>query len=160
MNTAGAQLAPVLDAGGPRLAELLERTEERLGEVARGHGQALGEHAAGTLAAGGKRLRPLLVFLCAAAGADDAPASDPRVVAAGAAVELLHMATLVHDDVLDAARRCAAAGRPCSRRAAGRRPPRPATCCSRARSPSWRPRAAPRPCARCPRPPRRSPAAS
>jgi geranylgeranyl pyrophosphate synthase len=103
VNTAGAQLASVLTAGGPRLAMLLERTEARLEEVAHGHGQALGEHAAGTLSAGGKRLRPVLVFLCAAAGADDAPASDPRVVSAGAAVELLHMATLVHDDVLDAA---------------------------------------------------------
>ena len=49
------------------------------------------------LTAGGKRLRPVLVFLTAA---ED---SDPRLVAAAVAVELLHMATLVHDDVLDRA---------------------------------------------------------
>src|SRR5918999_952303 len=49
-----------------------------------------------TLTAGGKRLRPVLVFLCAA------EPSDPLVPAA-VAVELLHMATLVHDDVLDGA---------------------------------------------------------
>jgi geranylgeranyl pyrophosphate synthase len=49
------------------------------------------------LAAGGKRLRPVLVFLAAA---DD---SDERLVSAAVAVELLHMATLVHDDVLDRA---------------------------------------------------------
>jgi geranylgeranyl pyrophosphate synthase len=86
----------VLSAGGQVLAELLERTEARLAAVAGSHGQELGRHAGGTLAAGGKRLRPVLVFLCA---------SEPteHVVAAGAAVELLHMATLVHDDVLDAA---------------------------------------------------------
>ena len=56
----------------------------------------LGRHAEGTLSAGGKRLRPVLVFLCAA------EPSDPLIPAA-VAVELLHMATLVHDDVLDGA---------------------------------------------------------
>ena len=96
MNTAQAQLGAVLSAGGPGLASLLERTEARLAEVADSHGAELGAHATRTLAAGGKRLRPVLVFLC---GEGD----DSRLVAAGAAVELLHMATLVHDDVLDAA---------------------------------------------------------
>jgi geranylgeranyl pyrophosphate synthase len=93
-NTAQAQLSAVLSAGGAALAEQLDRTEERLAQVATGHGDELSRHAGGTLAAGGKRLRPVLVFLCAAA-------PDERLVAAGAAVELLHMATLVHDDVLD-----------------------------------------------------------
>ena len=49
------------------------------------------------LAAGGKRLRPLLAFLSAPAGA-----APP--LAAGVAVELVHMATLVHDDLIDGAR--------------------------------------------------------
>jgi geranylgeranyl pyrophosphate synthase len=96
MSGARAQLAPVLDAGGSRVAGLLERTEARLRGVAGGHGEVLGAHAGGTLAAGGKRLRPLLVFLCADGEGDG-------LVAAGTAVELLHMATLVHDDVLDGA---------------------------------------------------------
>jgi geranylgeranyl pyrophosphate synthase len=96
VNTAQAQLGAVLAAGGSELTELLERTEDRLAEVTKGHGDGLGQHAGGTLAAGGKRLRPMLVFLCAAG-------TDERLVAAGAAVELLHMATLVHDDVLDGA---------------------------------------------------------
>jgi geranylgeranyl pyrophosphate synthase len=95
-NTAQAQLGAVLSAGGPELADLLERTEVRLAAVADSHGEELGRHAGGTLTAGGKRLRPILVFLCAAEPTE-------HVVAAGAAVELLHMATLVHDDVLDAA---------------------------------------------------------
>ena len=47
--------------------------------------------------AGGKRLRPILVLLCAG------PDGDGAVVRAAAATELVHMATLVHDDVLDAA---------------------------------------------------------
>jgi geranylgeranyl pyrophosphate synthase len=65
--------------------------------VAAGHGAALGRHASETLAAGGKRLRPVLVFVCAGT------AESQDLVRAGAAVELLHMATLVHDDVLDRA---------------------------------------------------------
>src|SRR5207249_1483786 len=48
------------------------------------------------LTAGGKRLRPLLVFLAT-------PPSEPANVAAGVAVELAHMATLVHDDLIDGA---------------------------------------------------------
>jgi geranylgeranyl pyrophosphate synthase len=95
MNTAQAQLGAVLAAGGPELSRLLDRTEKRLAEVAEGHGAELAEHASGTLAAGGKRLRPVLVFLCAAG------VGDGRLVTAAVAVELLHMATLVHDDVLD-----------------------------------------------------------
>ena len=90
-----AELAPVLEAGGVELSRLMHRTESRLAEVAEGHGANLAGHAAGTLAAGGKRLRPLLVFLCAAQG--------PPALPAAVAVELLHMATLVHDDVLDRA---------------------------------------------------------
>ncbi len=97
MNTAQAQLGAVLGAGGEELARLLERAEARLAEVAGGHGAELARHAGGTLAAGGKRLRPMLVFLCADGHDDD------QLVAAAAAVELLHMATLVHDDVLDRA---------------------------------------------------------
>jgi geranylgeranyl pyrophosphate synthase len=47
------------------------------------------------LAAGGKRLRPLLCFLTAR--------GEPSV-SAGVAVEMVHMATLVHDDLVDGAR--------------------------------------------------------
>jgi geranylgeranyl pyrophosphate synthase len=93
--TGPAQLASVLEAGGPALSRQLHRTEARLAEVADSHGPLLGRYAAGTLSAGGKRLRPVLVFLCGGEG--------DGLLAAGAAVELLHMATLVHDDVLDQA---------------------------------------------------------
>jgi geranylgeranyl pyrophosphate synthase len=93
-----SELSRVLEAGGPGLAAGLARAEERLAEISASHGEELASHAGGTLAAGGKRLRPLLVFLCAGQ-----LAPDGEVVAAAAAVELLHMATLVHDDVLDRA---------------------------------------------------------
>ncbi|HEY1275141.1 MAG TPA: polyprenyl synthetase family protein [Thermoleophilaceae bacterium] len=97
MNTAQAQLGPVLAAAGPELTRLLHDTETRLAEVAESHGARLAHYAGGTLSAGGKRLRPVLVVLCAS------DRDDERLVAAATAVELLHMATLVHDDVLDRA---------------------------------------------------------
>jgi geranylgeranyl pyrophosphate synthase len=95
--TGPGQLAAVLDAAGPGVRRMLERSERRLDDVVVTHGAALAGHAAGTLAAGGKRLRPMLVFICAG------DVESEGLVAAGAAVELLHMATLVHDDVLDRA---------------------------------------------------------
>ena len=51
------------------------------------------------IAAGGKRLRPAFCHW-AFVGAGGDPA-DPRVVSAGAALELLHTFALVHDDVMD-----------------------------------------------------------
>jgi geranylgeranyl pyrophosphate synthase len=87
----------VVRAGGDHIPDLLARVEERLAELARDHGQELAAHASSTIAAGGKRLRPLLVFLAA-----DGEAGD-GLVRAAAAVELIHSATLVHDDVLDGA---------------------------------------------------------
>src|ERR1022692_3327097 len=51
---------------------------------------------------GGKRLRPALLLLSAKfAGATMGP--DSTAIQLGAVVELIHAATLVHDDVIDAA---------------------------------------------------------
>jgi len=52
-----------------------------------------------TLSAGGKRLRPALVVLSAHAACQQFPAST--VFASAAAAELIHMASLIHDDVVD-----------------------------------------------------------
>lgn len=87
----------VLDASGRWLPARLGRVEELLRAAGRDHGEALAADAAMTLEAGGKRLRPLLVLLCAGEDAGEG------AVRAAAATELVHMATLVHDDVLDAA---------------------------------------------------------
>jgi geranylgeranyl pyrophosphate synthase len=85
----------VLDAASAWLPTRLGAVETRLGEATQGHGATLERDASATLLAGGKRLRPLLVLLCGGAGGGDAS------VRAATAVELVHMATLVHDDVLD-----------------------------------------------------------
>jgi geranylgeranyl pyrophosphate synthase len=87
----------VLDAADAWLPARMEAVEERLRALVEGHGSALAADAGATLAAGGKRLRPMLVLLSAGPGAGEA------AVRAATAIELVHMATLVHDDVLDAA---------------------------------------------------------
>jgi geranylgeranyl pyrophosphate synthase len=93
------QVLALVEAGGAHVPELMERLERRLGQVASSHGELLAEHAGSTISAGGKRLRPLLVFI--AAGAPEHGVDG--VLRAAVAVELIHSATLVHDDVLDAA---------------------------------------------------------
>src|SRR3954469_21898170 len=87
----------VIRAAGDHVPALLARVEQRLAELAADHGDPLAEHAGATIAAGGKRLRPLLVFLAAG------DAEGDGLVRAATAVELVHSATLVHDDVLDGA---------------------------------------------------------
>jgi geranylgeranyl pyrophosphate synthase len=87
----------VLDAAQAWLPRSLGIVEARLGELTSGHGRSLATEAGATLAAGGKRLRPMLVLLCAG------PDAGPQSLRAATAIELVHMATLVHDDVLDAA---------------------------------------------------------
>ncbi len=87
----------VMDAASAWLPARMAVVEERLAELAGGYGPTLGEEAEATLKAGGKRLRPMLVLMAAGDAAGD------RALRAATAVELLHMATLVHDDVLDGA---------------------------------------------------------
>lgn len=87
----------VLDASSRWLPARMGRVEEILREQGVGHGEALAADAAMTLEAGGKRLRPMLVLLCAGEGGGE------EAIRAATAIELIHMATLVHDDVLDAA---------------------------------------------------------
>jgi geranylgeranyl pyrophosphate synthase len=99
MTSAAVSVEAIVRAAGPHVPLLLARVEERLAALAASHGPILAQHAGATIAAGGKRLRPLLVLL--AAGSRGAGSRD--VVAAATAVELVHSATLVHDDVLDAA---------------------------------------------------------
>ena len=85
----------VLDASSRWLPARLGEVEELLRRAIADQGELLGEDAATTLDAGGKRLRPMLVLLCAG------PERSAGALPAAAAIELVHMATLVHDDVLD-----------------------------------------------------------
>ena len=102
--------------------------------------------------AGGKRFRPLFTVLTAQLGPDP---DNSQVTVAGAVIELVHLATLYHDDVMDEAQ-CAAAPSAnarwattsrswpatiCSRRRRGSSPGSARTRCgsSPRRSPSWSP---------------------
>jgi geranylgeranyl pyrophosphate synthase len=98
MASAEAVLA-VIEAAGAHVPGLMDRLEGRLAQLASEHGDVLAEHAGSTIAAGGKRLRPLLVLL--AAGPPPDADAETRLLRAAASVELVHSATLVHDDVLD-----------------------------------------------------------
>ncbi len=80
----------------PGLEEYLDAIEERLARTVASHPGVVAAVGNEALAAGGKRLRPLLVFL-------SAPPDEEPSLAAGVAVELVHMATLVHDDLIDRA---------------------------------------------------------
>ncbi len=86
-------LASIREA--PGLESYLDELEERLQETVASHPGVVAAVGADALAAGGKRLRPMLVFLSSRNG-------EPSL-AAGVAVELIHMATLVHDDLIDGA---------------------------------------------------------
>ena len=95
MTSAAATLEMVNSATG--LADYLAAVEERLAAAIASHPGVVADVGADALAAGGKRLRPALTFL-------SAPLAAPATVAAGVAVELVHQATLVHDDLIDGAR--------------------------------------------------------
>jgi len=87
-------LSAIREAEG--LEDYLDSIEERLARSVASHPGLVAAVGNEALTAGGKRLRPLLVFL------STPPGLEPSLPA-GVAVELVHMATLVHDDLIDRA---------------------------------------------------------
>jgi len=81
----------------PAIWEQLSRVEERLLEASTADDPYLTKIAQHLLLAGGKRFRPLLALLAAQFG----PSNDHRPAEAGVAVELIHVGSLYHDDVID-----------------------------------------------------------
>jgi len=99
---------PRSDGGGERGGELffldlvrddLERVEAILRELPPGHHRAISVAVDHLVGGGGKRLRPALVLL----SAHLCDADIDRSILAAAAFEMLHTATLVHDDLIDGA---------------------------------------------------------
>ena len=92
-----------VDFADPALeAEILDdlaRVEASLLETAHPDDELFTEAARPSIVAGGKRFRALLVLLAAQFG----DPRDPRVIQAAVAIELTHLATLFHDDVMDEA---------------------------------------------------------
>lgn len=81
------------------LADGLSEVEAQLREVTHSDVQFVNDAALHLLRAGGKRFRPLFTLLAGHFG----NTGREQVVTAGAAVELVHLATLYHDDVMDEA---------------------------------------------------------
>jgi len=96
-SSAPEPVTAVIDLASAWLPGRMAEVERRLELQVTGWGPRLGADATETLAAGGKRMRPLLVLLCAG------PAAGQAAIRAATAIELVHMATLVHDDILDSA---------------------------------------------------------
>lgn len=82
----------------PRLA----RVEQRLRDAVDVDLPVLAESSHHLVDAGGKRFRPMLVLLTGSLGGDPDD-EDDALVEAGVVVELVHLATLFHDDVIDGA---------------------------------------------------------
>jgi heptaprenyl diphosphate synthase len=92
-----------IDIVDPALADAvrdgLDRVEQALRETVESADDFVTEAARHLVDAGGKRFRPLLVLLAAHFG----DPSSAQVIQAAAVVELTHLATLYHDDVMDEA---------------------------------------------------------
>lgn len=102
------------DALPPDAVRTLREVEGSLVEVSRRAPEGLVAPTLESLTAGGKRLRPLLLILSASLG----DAERDAVLGASTAVEVLHTATLIHDDIVDRAE--SRRGRPTTTAAYGR----------------------------------------
>lgn len=79
--------------------EVWREVEDRLVAVADAAPPALREPTMESLTSGGKRLRPLMLIVAARIGEPD----REDLLAAATAIEVLHTATLIHDDIVDRA---------------------------------------------------------
>ncbi len=97
LTTIGVEFAdPQLEAS---VRAGLDAVESTLRTAVRSDDQFIAEAARYLVDAGGKRFRPLMTVLAAHFG----DASAPHIVPAAVVVELTHLATLYHDDVMDEA---------------------------------------------------------
>jgi len=92
-------LEPPDDALEADIRGRLDRVEEALEKAVGADSDLLAATASHLLAAGGKRFRPMLVLLAGYLGEP----TDPRLIQGSVAIELVHLATLYHDDVIDEA---------------------------------------------------------
>lgn len=99
MRTPGLGLPAVDSALVAAVRSGLDEVERRLAEAVKSDDALVGPASRHLVVAGGKRFRPMLALLAAQFGDPDAPG----VVRAAVVVELTHVATLYHDDVMDEA---------------------------------------------------------
>ena len=85
----------------PVVLEDLARVETRLSEELQSREPRLTAIASHLVGAGGKRIRPMVVLLVAHAAAGGPLARRDDVIESAVALELIHSATLLHDDIID-----------------------------------------------------------
>ncbi len=94
---------PGLEAPDPvlerEIRSRLDHVEEALEKAVRADSEMLEATARYLLSAGGKRFRPMLVLLAGYFG----DPTDQRLIPGSVSIELVHQATLYHDDVIDEA---------------------------------------------------------
>ncbi len=88
------------DLDALELEDKLEAVEQILSAASTGHRDVIDQLTGHLANAGGKRLRPVLASICAYLGPNP---NEPNIVKAAAVVELTHLASLYHDDVMDSA---------------------------------------------------------
>lgn len=93
---------PVITEGFPELNRELSQVEATIRKCLRSRVALVREACEDLLDAGGKRLRPVLALVAGHYGESDDVGCD--VINVSAAVEIIHMATLVHDDIIDESR--------------------------------------------------------
>ncbi|HZZ50051.1 MAG TPA: polyprenyl synthetase family protein [Pseudonocardia sp.] len=103
-STNGTNRVAGVELFDPGLADAvasgLEQVEELLRREVQSDYQFVSETSLHLIDAGGKRFRPLFALL---AGHVGPRAGSPEVVVSATVVELIHLATLYHDDVMDSA---------------------------------------------------------
>jgi heptaprenyl diphosphate synthase len=85
------------------LAGDLARVEAGLGQAVSHQDRFLGDVASHLVGAGGKRVRPALALCAAYAATDGRRPVDDDAVTGAIAIELVHLGSLYHDDVIDEA---------------------------------------------------------
>ena len=97
------RVIPGLEAPDPvlerEIRSRLDEVEASLEKAVRADSDLLAETSQYLLAAGGKRFRPMLVLVSGYFG----DPTDPRLIPGSVSIELVHLATLYHDDVIDEA---------------------------------------------------------
>lgn len=94
-NATNPNIMKLLEAVLPDLQAVEDRIQQEISSSVR----TIWSLAGHVLSSGGKRLRPALV--CLSAYATGLPVDRNRLIPVAAVAELMHMATLIHDDVVD-----------------------------------------------------------
>ena len=77
----------------------VKEIDKKIIEVTQTNNKLISEAVTDLVASGGKRLRPIMVGLASSFG----KVEEEKILEIAAGIEILHMATLVHDDIIDEA---------------------------------------------------------